>query len=440
MNADLLIHAKWIIPVAPQGAVLEDHCIAIRDKKIVAICPSDVGSETISAQQITRLGSHALIPGLVNAHGHAAMSLFRGIADDIPLEQWLEKKIWPLESKFVSESFVQQGTTLAIAEMIRSGTTCFADMYFYPDIVAKSVIEARLRAQLASPVLDFPTVWAQDADEYISKATNLHDDYRHSELVYTAFGPHAPYTVSDAPLQKLSMLAEELGIPVHMHVHETAQEVADAIKNDGRRPLQRLADLGLINPGLVCVHATQLNSTEMKLLAEHGAHVVHCPESNMKLASGFCEVSELLEHGVNVALGTDGCASNNDLDMFSEMRTAALLAKVVADNASALPAQQALEMATINGAKALGMEELIGTLEPGKFADITAVNLDSLNSMPVYNPLSQLVYSTQASQVSHVWCGGELLLLEGELQTLDRDLIKVTSYEWQQQLEAAQKA
>ena len=440
IEADLLIHAKWLIPVVPEGTVLEDHCIAIRAKKIVAILHSDIAEKSVSARQIVRLMSHAIIPGLINAHGHSAMSLFRGIADDIPLKQWLEERIWPLESKFVNARFVQQGASLAIAEMIRAGTTCFADMYFYPDEVAKSAIEANIRVQLASPILDFPTVWAQDADEYIFKATVLHDDYRNSELVHTAFGPHAPYTVSDAPLQKLSMLAEELDIPIHMHVHETAQEVADAVKADGRRPLQRLAELGLVSPRLVCVHATQLNEAEIALLADYGAHVIHCPESNMKLASGFCEVSKLAAKGVNVALGTDGSASNNDLDMFSEMRTAALLAKAVANDASTLPAQQALEMATINGARALGMDSLIGSLETGKYADITAVNLDSLNSMPVYNPLSQLIYATQASQVSHVWCAGELLLEEGELKTLDSQLIKTTTRAWQKQILEAQKA
>lgn len=426
--------------MVPEGQVLEDHCIAIRDKKIVAILPGEMGESTVSAREIQRLPSHALIPGLINAHGHSAMTLLRGIADDIPLKQWLEEKIWPLEGQFVSAEFVRQGADLAIAEMITAGTTCFADMYFFPDEVAKSAIDAGIRVQLASPVLDFPTVWAQDADEYISKATHLHDDYRNSELVSTAFGPHAPYTVSDEPLRKLSMLAEELDIPIHMHVHETAEEVAAAVESDGRRPLKRLADLGLISPRLVCVHATDLIEAEMELLVSLGAHLVHCPESNLKLASGFCEVDKLLGHGVNVALGTDGSASNNDLDMFSEMRTAALLAKAVANNASALPAQQALEMATINAARALGMDNLIGSLETGKYADITAINLDRLNSMPIYNPLSQIIYATQSAQVSHVWCAGEPLLAEGELKTLDGQLIRTTTHAWQDKIQQAQKA
>ncbi len=437
IEVDLLIQAKWIIPVLPQGVILEDHCLAIQANKIAAICPAQEAEAVIHATETLILENHALIPGLINAHGHSPMSLFRGIADDIPLSEWLEQSIWPLEAKFVSEKFVRHGANLAIAEMIRSGTTCFADMYFYPDQVAKSALEATMRVQLASPILDFPTTWAQDADEYISNATKLHDDYRHSELIHLAFGPHAPYTVSDTPLLKLSTLAEEMDIPIHMHVHETAKEVSDALDSHGCTPVQRLKQLGLLCPRLVCVHATVLSDADIESLAEAGCHIVHCPESNLKLASGFCEVSKLSKAGINIALGTDGCASNNDLDMISEMRTAALLAKTVANDASALPAQQALEMATINSARALGLDESIGSLETGKFADLTAVNLNSINSMPVYNPVSQLVYATQAAQVSHVWCAGQLLLQDGEFTKLDVQKVKSDTAQWQKKLAAA---
>ncbi len=423
--------------MVPTGAFVEDPALAIRNKKIIAITASRDAESSISATTNIHLDSHALIPGLVNVHGHAAMSLLRGIADDIPLKQWLEQVVWPMESKFVSAEFVRSGANLAIAEMISSGTTCFADMYFFPDQVASAALDANIRVQLASPVLDFPTIWAQDAEEYIYKATQLHDNYRNSELVHTAFGPHAPYTVSDQPLMKISTLAEELDVPIHMHVHETATEVEEAVQADGRRPLQRLAELGLLGPRLICVHATQLIDTEIELLAAHGASVAHCPESNLKLASGLCQVAKLLDAGVNVALGTDGCASNNDLDMFSEMRCAALLAKIVAADASALPAAQALELATINAARALGLDTVIGSLETGKYADITAVNLDRLNTMPLYNPVSQLVYAAQASQVSHVWCGGKLIFENGELKTMDRGLLKESVITWQQKISQA---
>ena len=436
MQVDLIIQAKWLIPIVPQGLVLKNHAIVVNDNKIHELCTIEESESRFQAAQIIKLSNHALIPGLVNTHGHSPMVLLRGAADDIPLKEWLEGKIWPLEGKLVDRTFVNEGASLAIAEMIRSGTTCFADMYFFPDEVAKSAIEARIKVQLASPVLDFPTVWAQDADEYIYKATQLHDNYRDNEFVTTAFGPHAPYTVSDEPLRKLATLAEELDLPIHMHVHETAQEIEESLAKDGRRPLQRLQDLGLLSPRLNCIHATQLIPEEIEALSQHGTHVLHCPGSNMKLASGFCPVSTLLEQGINVGLGTDGGASNNDLDMFSEIHSAALLAKAVSGDASAVPAQQALEMATINGARALGLEAQIGSLEPGKSADMTAVSLDSLNSIPVNNPVSHLVYAVNASQVSHVWCAGQALLTEGELTTLDTDKIKRSAADWQQKVAA----
>ena len=273
MEVDLVIKSKWIVPVVPREQVLTDHAIAIKDKKIFAIGPTESINTQYQCTNITSLNNHILIPGLVNAHGHAPMALLRGSADDVPLKEWLEEKIWPLEDKLVDRQFVFEGATQAIAEMIRSGTTCFADMYFFPDEVAKASLAAHIRVQLASPVLDFPTVWAQDADEYINKATQLHDDYRDSELVSTAFGPHAPYTVSDAPLQKLSVLAEELDLPIHIHLHETAQEISDAIASYGRRPLQRLQELGLLSTRLNCIHATQLQEKEIESIAEHGVNI-----------------------------------------------------------------------------------------------------------------------------------------------------------------------
>lgn len=415
-------------------SVLPDSCIAIRDKRIVGLCSSAEASARYIARSEKRLPEHVLIPGLVNAHGHSAMALLRGVADDLPLNEWLEQHIWPLEGEFVGREFVHQGSTLAMAEMISSGTTCFADMYFFPDEVARAASDAHMRVQLASPILDFPTAWANDADEYIDKAIRLHDDIRNSEFAHMAFGPHAPYTVSDAPLSKLSMLAEELDVPVHIHVHETAKEVADAIARHGHRPLRRLQNLGMISPRLLCVHATQLESDEMEMLAANGASVVHCPESNLKLASGFCKVAQLQAHNVNVALGTDGCASNNNLDMIGEMRSAAMLAKAVAEDASALPAIQALAMATINGARAMGMDNDIGSLEPGKLADIAAINLDAVNCWPAHNPVSHLVYASHASQVSHVWVSGRELLSNGELQTIDLDMLRSQANEWHRKI------
>ena len=410
--------------------------MALDGERIAAVLPQGEAEARFPEARRLQLEHHLLIPGLINAHGHSPMSLMRGVADDLPLKTWLEKHIWPLEGRFVSEEFCYDGALLACAEMIRCGTTCFADMYFFPQQAAAAAGKAGIRVQLASPVLDFPSVWAQNADEYIRLATDLNDDLRSHPLVTVAFGPHAPYTVSDEPLKKIAMLSEELQMRVHIHLHETAQEVADAVAEDGRRPLARLDELGLVTPRLLCVHATQLTADEMALLSRYGASVIHCPQSNLKLASGFCETAKLLAQPVNVALGTDGCASNNDLNLIEEMRTAALLGKAVAEDAGAVSAWEALEMATINGAKALGLEGETGSIEAGKYADLTALNLDHLNTLPVYDPVSLMVYAAAAAQVSHVWCAGRMLLQNGALQTLDEGLIRMKARQWQERIRA----
>ncbi len=436
-EAELIIEAAFVIPVTPSERVLQNHSIIVKDKRITAIVPSSEARGHPAKRKVS-LPDHILMPGLVNAHGHVSMSLFRGMADDISLQEWLETRIWPLESEYVNREFVRDGAMLALAEMISTGTTCFADMYFFADEVARVAHECHVRTQIASPVLDFPTVWAQDADEYINKATQIHDDYRTSDLISNAFGPHAPYTVSDESLIRIAALAEELDVPIHMHLHENSQEILDAVATDGRRPLQRMQDLGVISPRLLCVHATQLLTEEMALLAKQGANVVHCPSSNMKLASGFCEVDQLLRHRVNVALGTDGAASNNDLDMFGEMHLMAMIAKAVANDAAAVNAQQALEIATLNGAKALGLDNEIGSLEVGKFADICAVSLTPLSMTPLNNPLSHLVYACNGSFVSHVWVGGTPLLIDGELQTLDLAFTRSRAQYWRDKFHLSQ--
>lgn len=432
--AESIIHARWIIPVDAENRILEHHSLVIDGGRIIDCLPQAQARATYQAAQQTDLSDHALIPGLVNAHGHAAMTLFRGIADDLPLQTWLESHIWPLEGKWVSEAFVYQGTQLAIAEMLRSGTTCFADMYFFPENSAQAASDAGIRVQLAAPIIDFPTPWASTTDEAIRKTAALHDDWRNSTLVSVAFGPHAPYTVSDSPLQRIATLAEELDVPIHMHIHETQQEVDEALEATGMRPIERLDRLGLLSPRLLCVHGTALNDDDIDRLSQSGSSVVHCPESNLKLASGFCQVDKLQQHGINVALGTDGAASNNDLDMFGELATAAMLAKAVAQNAAALPAMEALRMATINGARAMGLDQQIGSLENGKLADVVAVRLNDLNSLPLYNPVSQLVYSTRSDQVSHVWVGGRQLINEGRFTSLNISKITEQTKDWQSRL------
>ncbi|WP_286804692.1 MULTISPECIES: TRZ/ATZ family hydrolase [unclassified Marinimicrobium] len=423
-TVSLIIKARWIAPVVPENRVFE-HCALVVDKGVIqALVPQEEADKRYDAQQEIFLGNHLLIPGLVNAHGHAAMSLLRGYADDLPLKQWLEGHIWPAEDQWLSEDMVRDGTELAMAEMIRSGTTCFSDMYFFPEQVAQAAQQAHMRAQVNFPVFDAPSAWGQGPEDYFRKGLALHDDFRASELVRIGFGPHAPYTLSDEPLTRIATLAQELDAPIHIHLHETAQEVSDSIEQYGKRPIQRLAELGLLSPLTQCVHMTQVDEGDIELIRDSGAQVVHCPESNLKLASGFCPAQRLLDEGINVALGTDGAASNNDLDLLSEMKTAALLAKAVAGRADALDAHSALRMATLNGARALGLDEHIGSLEVGKSADITAIELSDLPSQPVYHPVSQLVYTNCGHKVSHVWVAGKALLLSRQLQTLnERELI-----------------
>lgn len=433
-TADLIIHGHWVLPIDGKSEPLKQHAIIIRQGKIIDIVPTNDNPYT--AESELHRPDHILMPGLINAHTHAAMSLFRGLADDLPLMTWLNDHIWPAEGQWIDETFVHDGTQLAMAEMIRGGTTCFSDMYFYPNIAAQAANEAHMRASFSFPILDFPSAWAQNADDYIHKGLDLHDTYRNHELISINFGPHAPYTVSDEPLKKVATICVETGMGVQIHLHETAHEVDDAVKQNGERPLARIEKLKLLSPQLQAVHMTQLNDDEIVALAENGAHVIHCPESNLKLASGFCPIAKLVEAGVNVALGTDGAASNNDLDMFSEMRTAALLAKGVSGDPSSIPSHKAIEMATINGARALGIDHLTGSLEKGKLADIIAIELNAPECQPYYDPISQLVYSTTADKVSDSWIGGRQVLSNRELTTLDSSDIIQRAKAWKEKIAA----
>jgi 5-methylthioadenosine/S-adenosylhomocysteine deaminase len=436
---DAVLHPRWIVPMSGTHDVLTGHSIAVSGSRIVAIAPTADIASRFKARNEYRLDTHAVMPGLVNAHGHAPMTLLRGYADDMPLQPWLEQLIWPAEARVLSESYVADGARLAIAEMLLGGTTCFTDMYFFPDQVAQAATDAGIRAQLACPVFDFPTAWARDADDYITKAHRLHDQYRNSELIDIAFGPHAPYTVSDAPLRKVAYLADELDVSIHIHLHENAQEISDALRTTGKRPLARLHELGLLSPRLQCVHMTQVEDAELAVLAANGVHVVHCPSSNLKLASGFCRTQALVDAGVNVALGTDGSASNNRLDMFGELRLAALLAKGVSNDARAIPALTALKMATLNGARALGIDEQVGSLEAGKLADLIAVDLAHPNTQPVYDPVSTLAYSAQGSQVTHVWVHGQLLVADGALTRMDKQQLLAAAGRWGEQIAGGAK-
>ncbi len=429
---DLLVFPRWIIPIVPDGTVLEDHALGVVDGRIQAILPAVDARLRLSAKEELHLSEHVVLPGLINAHGHSAMSLLRGYADDKTLMTWLNDHIWPAEATHVDASFVADGVQLALAEMICSGTTCFSDMYFFPDVTARLVSECGMRAQIAFPIFDFPTAWGSGPEEYIAKGLALRDTYQDHALVRPVFGPHAPYTVAETTLRDIARLSKELDCPVHIHVQETAEEVRNSQSQHAKTPLARLHDLGLLGPQTQCVHMTQLCDGDIELLQQHNAHVVHCPSSNMKLASGICPTKALLEAGINVALGTDSAASNNRLDMFWEMRSAALLAKLSTQDAAALPARQVLNMATIHGARALGIEIETGSLEPGKAADFIAVDLNHPGSQPVYDPISQLVYATSSDQVSHSYVAGRALLTDGVLTGLSRSSIMTAVQTWQQ--------
>ncbi len=415
---DLVIEARWVIPVQPAD-VIENAAVVVRHGRILEVCPIERARVDYAPAERVERTDHAVIPGLVNAHTHAAMCLMRGMSDDLPLMAWLEEHIWPNEASWVGPEYVRDGTELAIAEMIRGGISCFQDMYFHPDVIARTAADIGMRCCVGMIVLEFPTSWAEDADAYISKGLEMRDEYKDNPLLSAAFAPHAPYTVDDAALEKIARLSDQLQSLVHIHVQETTGEIEASMQRFGVRPLARLESLGLVTPRLQAVHVTQVTEDEIALLAERGCSVLHCPESNLKLASGFCPVAELADAGINVAIGTDGAASNNDLDMLGETRSAALLAKAVAGDATVVGAQQALTMATLNGARALGLADVTGSLEPGKWADICCIDLSGVNTQPLSNPVSQIVYSASRDQVSDLWIAGRRQLDNGEFTRID---------------------
>lgn len=427
---DQIIFARWIIAGDQPFSVHENHAIAILDGRIEAILPEKEIINTYSAPTVTRLPHHVLSPGFVNAHTHIAMNYFRGLADDLPLMDWLNHHIWPAESKWVSHAFVRDASLFAIAEMIRSGTTCFNDMYFFPQASAEAADLAGIRAHLGMTVIEFPTNWAKTTDDYFAKGLEFFEQYQAHPRIRPTLAPHAPYTVSDASFQKVQALAEEYNLKINLHLHETEGEVTRSISECGKRPIHRLYDLGLITPRLIAIHMTALDDADFRMLSDARPSVVHCPESNMKLASGACPVQKLLDSGIHVALGTDSAASNNDLDMISEMRTATFTAKLSTGNPEAVPATTALGMATLNGAKALGIQDETGSLSIGKAADITAICLDDLESLPLYHPVSQIVYAATRHQVTDVWVGGKQLLKNRELTTLDEAELKAKARAW----------
>ena len=435
-SCDLVIEAGFVVPVVPHALVLEDHAVVVDGGEIVALLPTAQARERFAPRETVSRPGSALIPGLVNAHTHNPMTLLRGIADDLPLKIWLQRHIWPIEGAVMGPAFIEDGVTLAIAELLRGGVTCVNENYFFPDVQAATYRRHGFRARIGLPVIDFPTAWAASDDEYFDKAGAVHDQWRDDPLIATAFAPHAPYTVNDANFERVRMLADQLDVPVHLHLHETAQEVEQSLKEHGQRPIARLDRLGLVNDRLIAVHMTQLTEAEIHLCAERGVSVVHCPESNLKLASGFCPACALERAGVNLAIGTDGVASNNDLDMFGEMRTAAILAKAVAGDAAALDALTALRAATLGGARAIGLDHLVGSIEPGKQADLACVDLTALETQPLHHVVSQLVYATGRQQVDDVWIAGRPRLRSRELVGMDVAAIVANARQWRERIAA----
>ncbi len=433
-NIDLLIRPRWMVPVMPAGVTLYEHAVAVDQGRIIAVLPESEALQRFQPKREQILDTHILIPGLVNLHTHAAMSLLRGLADDLPLMDWLQNHIWPAEAQHVSAQFVFDGTRLACAEMLSGGITCFNDMYFFPKAAANAALVSGMRAVIGLIALDFPTPYAADIDDYLAKGLAVREELFDEPLISFCLAPHAPYTVSDRSFSKVLMLAEQIELPIHLHLNETKHEVDESVLKFGVRPIERLRCLGLLSPSLIGAHAVHVNEEEIQLLAEHGCSLAHCPSSNLKLASGIAPITELLAHNINIGLGTDGAASNNRLDLFHEMRLAALLAKGQSGRANALNAHKALYMATLAGAQALGLDALIGSITPGKAADLCAVNLNSIALTPCYDPVSHLVYSAGREHVSDVWVGGQIRVKNNKLpENNESELIKLAVL-WQNKI------
>ncbi|MCW5603932.1 MAG: TRZ/ATZ family hydrolase [Burkholderiales bacterium] len=434
-TVDCIIDARWVIPVDPPGT-LDHHSIVVSGGNIAAVLPTDQARQRYRSADHLTLPAHALIPGLINLHTHAAMTLMRGLADDKKLMDWLQNHIWPVETRLVSPEFVQDGTLLACAEMLRGGVTCFNDMYFFPESAARAALQARMRAAIGMIAIELPSPYASDAADYLTKGLAMRDRLRDEPLLSFCIAPHAPFTVSDATFERVAVYAGELDVPVHVHLHEAATEIAESLATHKLRPIHRLKKLGLLGPGLIAVHAVHVTEDEIALLAEHGCHVAHCPSSNLKLANGIAPVAQYAVRGVNTGLGTDGAASNNRIDLFAEMRLAALLAKGASGDPATLPAHAVLQMATLNAARALGLDNRIGSLAPGKHADITAVSLDAPELSPCYDPLSHLVYAAGREHVSHVWVNGERLVEDGRLTHIDTAELTAKANHWKEKIGA----
>lgn len=435
-KTDYIIHAKWVITCDEPNRILENHALAIKSGKIQAILPSKEALSTYPTTPHHHYSSHAIMPGFINCHTHLAMNAFRGLADDLELMDWLNNYIWPAEGQWVSEELVYDHSLLAMAEMLRCGTTCFNDMYFFLGATARAAELSGMRAHIGMTIIDVPTAWAKTPEDYFTKAIEFYQRYKHHERITPTLAPHSTYTVSRENLIKVKGLADEYQLKTNIHLQEAPSEIENSLAKYKKRPLARLDEIGLVSPNLIAIHMTQLDDSDFAILEKAKPSIVHCPESNMKLVSGACPVDKLNKLGINVALGTDGAASNNDLDMISEMRSAAFLGKMTANDPKALSADTALKMATIHGAKALGIDHLTGSLEPGKAADFIAIDLEQIETQPLYHPLSQVVYAASRNQVTDVWIAGKHLLKDRKLTTLDEKELLIKAKTWRKKIKS----
>ena len=431
-----LLEPRWLLPIEP-WSVVEDGAVALEDRRIIALGNRRELREKYPDAHRTVLPDHVLLPGLVNAHTHAAMTLLRGFADDVPLMTWLRQRIWPVEGRWVDPDFVTDGTRLAAAEMLRGGVTCFVDMYFFPAQAIEACLRSGMRILSGQVVVDATTAYANGSADHLQKAARVIEQYRDAPGVHFSLAPHAPYTVSDEVFVSLKVLSEELGIPLHTHLHETVDEVEESITQYGVRPLERLDRLGVVDPHFMAVHAVHLTDDEISLLADRGASAVHCPTSNLKLASGVARFADWLAAGMRVGLGTDGVASNNRLDLLSDMRLASLLAKGSTGDASVVPAQQALWAATLGGANALGLGHLIGSIGVDKSADLIAVDLSDQDLSPMYDVASHLVNCVDRHHVSDVWVAGRQVVRHSELVDEDPAQLRALATTWQERIRSS---
>ena len=423
IKVDKIISATWIFTGEDQDKVLFDHSIVVNDKKIRDIQPTIKAHQIYEADETYQLSNHILLPGLINTHTHCAMSLLKGYADDLQLETWLNDYIWPAESKFVNYDFVLDGSELAIVEMIKGGTTTFNDMYFFPDATAEAVKSLGIRANIGLVVMEFPSNYANDPQEYLNKGFEFRDNWRNNNLISTSIAPHAPYSVSNSTFELINTYAEQLNLTIHTHLHETKNEIEESIKQFGSTPIERLNELGLLGPKLMAAHCVHLSENDIYQLKSNGVSVLCNISSNMKLGSGFVDVYNLTNNNINIAIGTDSSASNNRLDMFAEMRSMALNNKGLTMKSEFLKPSEVINMATINGAKALGLDNITGSIIENKYADIIAVNLDRIDTQPCYDPLASLVYCADRTSVEYVWINGDTKLKERVLLNVEENEI-----------------